>query len=166
MLLCFMPHVGTDVVSEVLNTCAYTNLDLTHAHPLTLASTHTSKTYRLHISQAIASLVWLTEPSKTLQGTSQPLCGSMHKRQDLLGQAQYNICVELCLNAGGWVLQPVTYPLNYQLVCDNVMLLEDLFVGLTKALMLWIILELLVLWTCMLTVTNITFFLVLLSMQL
>ena len=57
MLLCFMPHVGTAVVSEVLNTCAYTNLDLTHAHPLTLASTHTSKTYRLHISQAIASLV-------------------------------------------------------------------------------------------------------------
>jgi hypothetical protein len=57
MLLCFMPHVGTAVVSKVLNTCAYTNLDLTHAHPLILASTHTSKTYRLHTSQAVASLV-------------------------------------------------------------------------------------------------------------
>ena len=57
MLLCFMPHVGTDVVSEVLNTCAYTNLDLTDAHPLTLTSTHTTKTYRLHTGQAVVFLV-------------------------------------------------------------------------------------------------------------
>ena len=57
MLLCFMPHVGTAVVSEVLNTCAYTNLDLTDAHPLTLTSTHTTKTYRLHTGQAVVFLV-------------------------------------------------------------------------------------------------------------
>ena len=154
MLLCFMPHVGTAVVSEVLNTCAYTNLDLTHAHPLTLASTHTSKTYRLHISQAIASLVWLTEPSKTLQGTSQPLCGSMHKRQDLLGQALVHHLCRAVLEHG-WV-GAATSHLTIEL--SAYLRLEDLFVGSTKALMLWIILELLVLWTCMLTVTNITFF--------
>jgi hypothetical protein len=59
MLLCFMPHVGIVVVSEVLDTCEYTNQDITDAHPLTLTSTHTSKTYRLHTgpAQAVASLV-------------------------------------------------------------------------------------------------------------
>lgn len=91
MLLCFMPHVGTAIVSEHI--CAYTNVHLTHVAPLTYTSTvHAHiQDLRTTYKSAAASLVWLTEPSKiccNLQAHHSPFVAPCVRDRVYLGKPQ------------------------------------------------------------------------------